>query len=458
MKKIITIVLLGLSLQSFAQCWQSISAGYNHSLAVKDDGTLWAWGDNGTGKLGDNTTVDKNIPTQIGTDTNWLKVCANFGSSYAIKADGTLWAWGVNSQGQLGLGTSSFSIHVPTQVGNDTDWQNISSTDQHCIALKTNGTLWSWGYNNRGQLGDNTTVNKNTPIQIGVDINWQTISTGNSNSFAIKSDGTLWAWGWNANGFLGDGTNIQRNVPVQVGTATNWQKVDGGYFHSTGIKTDGTLWAWGTNTSGQFGIVTSPLISYIPVQVGTDNDWLNVSASWNSTFAIKTNHTLWSTGRNNEGQLGNGTSSTTETLVFTQVGTFSDSDEIATTSFHVLEKNEDGFIRATGKNDSGQLGDGTNVDKNTLTYISCYPTVLSVENFTVNEVRIYSNPVNDVVNLSFDQAMTSVAVYNLLGQEVITKWVKANETSIDVSALPSGTYLIKVAVNDTVKTVKVVKQ
>jgi alpha-tubulin suppressor-like RCC1 family protein len=461
MKRTITILVLFITLQISAQCWQTISAGYSHSLAVKEDGTLWAWGSNGVGNLGDNTTVDKNTPIQIGTDANWLKVCANFSSSYAIKADGTLWAWGVNSQGQLGLGTSTFSYHVPTQVGTDTNWQSISSSDDYCLAIKTDGTLWSWGRNNFGQLGDNTTVNKNIPTQIGTDTNWQSVSAGHSYGLAIKSNGTLWAWGNNGNGRLGDGTTTNRTVPTQIGTDANWQKVDGGYSHSLGIKTDGTLWAWGTNTSGEFGIITSPLISYVPIQIGTDTNWQDVSASQWFSYAIKTNHSLWSTGRNNEGQLGNGTSSTTNTLVFTQVGTFSDSYEIATGFYHVIEKNGDGFIRVTGKNNRGQLGNETNVNINTLTYISCYPSTLSSENFEINELKAYPNPVSDVLHFSMDKEIERISICNLMGQEIFKKETNATNVTIDVSNLTSGTYLAKITSNDankTTKTIKIVKK
>lgn len=173
---------------------------------------------------------------------------------------------------------------------------------------------------------------------------------------------------------------------------------------------------------------------------------------------IKTNHTLWSTGRNDEGQLGNGTSGSTQTLVFTQVGASSDSDEIATGFFHVLEKNQDGFIRATGKNDDGQLGDATNVNKNALTSISCYETVLSAEDFALNELKVYPNPVKDVINFSFHKEITAVSIYNLRGQEVITKSLNSNQASIDITGLSAGTYLVKVTSNNEVKILKVIKE
>lgn len=457
MKKTITFLLLFLSLQISAQCWQSISAGYIHSLAVKDDGTLWAWGSNGDGRLGDNTTISKIVPTQIGTANNWSKVCASFSASYAIKTDGTLWSWGWNGNGELGLGTSTSTFLVPTQVGTDTNWQSISSKDYFCIALKSNGTLWAWGRNDYGQLGANAGVYQFSPMQVGTDTNWQSISAGYGHSLAIKSNGTLWAWGENANGKLGLGTsNTVYLVPTQVGTATNWLKVDGGFNHTLGIKTDGTLWAWGSNANGQFGKAT-PTASTVPTQVGTDTTWQDVSASQYFSYAIKTNKTLWSAGRNEEGQLGNGTSSTTNVFVFTQVGSFSDSEKIATGYYHVLNTNQDGFIRVTGRNSSGQLGDGTTTQKTSLTNISCYTSVLSTDDFAINLLKVYPNPVNDILNFSFDKEIKAISIYNLLGQEVITKSVNKNETSIDVTGLSAGTYLVKITSDNEVKTMKVVK-
>ena len=456
MRKTITFLLLFLSLQISAQCWQSIAVGYEHSLAVKNDGTLWAWGNNWVGQLGDGTITDKTIPTQIGTANNWLKVSAGFYASYAIKTDGTLWAWGQNAYGQLGLGTSTYAYSVPTQVGTDTNWQSICSKNYFCLAIKTNGTLWAWGQNGFGQLGDNTTVNKNIPTQIGTDTNWQSVSVWQNHSLAIKSNGTLWAWGQNYSGQLGDNTTVNKIIPTQIGTATNWYKTACGYNYSLGIKTDGTLWAWGSNTNGQFGIA-SPSSSNVPFQIGTDNDWQDISVGNDFTYGIKTNKTLWSTGVNDVGQLGNGTFSAINVLVFTQAGTSSDSEKIVAGHNHVLNTNQDGFIRVTGKNNKGQLGDGTTTQRNSLTTISCYPSTLFTENFTINEIKVHPNPVKDILNISLDNEITTVSIYNLLGQEIITKSVNKNETSIDVTGLSAGTYLVKVTSDNAVKTLKVLK-
>lgn len=455
MKRTITLLLLLLSFQTFAQCWQSISAGEYHSLAVKDDGTLWAWGKNTLYQLGDGTDVTKNIPTQIGTANNWVKVHAGYSSSYGIKADGTLWVWGSNAGEKLGTGNSNYVIATPTQLGSDTNWLSVSDGWNHTIAIKTDGTLWAWGKNEYGQLGDNTTVNKPTPTQIGTATNWQTIATGINHSLAIKTDGTLWFWGSRFNIY---GTSTQNNIPSQIGTDTNWLKLAGGQHHCAAIKTNGTLWTWGENSTGQLGDGTT-IYRTTPIQVGTATDWLDVSAGTRYTIATKNNLSFWSWGYNYGGQLGLGTSgNTSDVYIPTQVGTSLDSNKISAGGYHVLVKNSDGFIRGTGSNVVGQIGDGTFVQKNTFTYISCYPSTLSNEDLAIKEFKVYPNPVKDILNISFDKEIATVSICNLLGQEVLSKSVNSNETSVDVAYLSAGTYLIKITADSEVKTLKVIKE
>ncbi|MEZ0006325.1 alpha-tubulin suppressor-like RCC1 family protein [Flavobacterium sp. 28YEA47A] len=458
MKKTITLFFIFLSLQNYAQCWQTVSSGSDHTLALKTDGTLWAWGDNGSGELGDGTTVDKNMPVQIGTANDWQKISAGHNFSLAIKTDGTLWAWGFNSWGQLGNGANTRQIS-PVKIGTATDWQSISAsrgtTGGHCIALKTNGTLWAWGRNSLGQLGDNTLVDKNQPIQIGVDTDWRLIATGGNHSLAIKTTGALWAWGWNGTHQLGDGTNINKLVPTQVGTATNWQSINGAYTHNLGIKTDGTLWTWGFGPEGKLGLGTVS-IAEVPTQVGSSNDWAKAIAGINHSVALKSNGTLWSWGKNESGELGFGTNSTTNIVVPTQVSTNADKTLISAGESFTQIMNSDGFLYATGLNTVGQLGDGTNANKNTLTPIVC--TALAVNEFKSMQVKAYPNPVRELLHLSYEQEITMVSIYNLLGQEVYNKSVQADEATLDLSALSPGTYLVKVTSADNAQTLKIVKQ
>jgi alpha-tubulin suppressor-like RCC1 family protein len=284
-----------------ATTWTSVSAMDNHTVALQSNGSLWRWGGYPTGELGDGTPNLSNVPTQLGSDTDWTFVAAGYAFTHALKSDGTLWAWGNNEQGQLGDSTTT-QRNVPTQIGSATNWISVAPGDDHVLALKSDGTIWSWGNNETGKLGDGTTNNRSAPVQIGAASNWTSISAGSLHSLARKSDGTIWAWGDNAQGTIGDASTTQRNVPTQVGIITTWAYIaagrgPNGEGHSLGIRTDGTLWAWGDNTYGQLGDNTHT-DRLVPTQIGSATDWsfANLRGGELSTIARKTDGTLWGWG------------------------------------------------------------------------------------------------------------------------------------------------------------------
>jgi alpha-tubulin suppressor-like RCC1 family protein len=187
-------------------------------FAIKTDGTLWVWGDNTSGIHGDGTTTNKSTPTQLGTLNNWKSISVST-HILAIKTDGTLWSWGMNSYGELGNGNNNNtnpSNYIPAQIGTATNWKLVSAGRQHSLAIKTDGTLWVWGLNDYGQLGDGTNINKSSPIQIGTSNNWKQVTAGNWFSTAIKNDGTLFSCGRNDYGQLGDGTTVNKNNLTQI--------------------------------------------------------------------------------------------------------------------------------------------------------------------------------------------------------------------------------------------------
>ena len=267
-----------------------------------------------------------------------IRLSAGVLHTVAIKTDGSLWAWGDNQGGQLGDGTGggdwwedSNNRHIPTRIGTGFEWVSVSSGQFRTVAIRTDGSLWAWGWNHHGLLGDGTTTSRNIPIRIGTATNWESVSAGLSHTAAIKTDGSLWAWGDNRDGQLGDGTittlddngniveNNNRNIPVQVGTATNWASVSAGQIHTVAIRTDGSLWAWGGNQNGQLGDGTGGSglwvwdesshrhNRHIPTRIGTGFEWISVSAGSGHTVAIRTDGSLWAWGGNESGQLGDGT-------------------------------------------------------------------------------------------------------------------------------------------------------
>ena len=227
--------------------WALISAGNSHSIALKSDGTLWGWGENLFGQLGDGTTSsNRTTPTQEATGaTNWTAISGGGSHSMALKSDGTLWAWGKNQFGQVGDGTTSSNRSTPTQEATGaTNWTAISAGHEFTVALKSDGTLWAWGNSSYGQLGDGTILPnlthtyRSTPTQEATGAtNWALISAGGKHSMALKSDGTLWGWGRNSGGQLGDGTTTDISTPTQEATgATNWTAIAAGWYFTVAIK------------------------------------------------------------------------------------------------------------------------------------------------------------------------------------------------------------------------------
>jgi alpha-tubulin suppressor-like RCC1 family protein len=252
---------------------------------VFSQGQLWGWASNTDGNLGDNTTTYYSSPVQtIAGGTNWKKVSGGYRSSTAIKTDGTLWGWGFNGEGTLGTNnTTSYSSPVQT-VSAGTNWKQVSCGGSHTGAIKTDGTLWMWGAHYDGELGNNATAGfpnaRSSPVQtVSGGTNWKQVSCGNIYTGAIKTDGTLWMWGDGAGGKLGNNLAFDRSSPVQtVAAGTNWKQVSCGYDTTGAIKTDGTLWMWGVGTSGELGDNTRVSKSS-PVQtIAAGTNWKDVNA------------------------------------------------------------------------------------------------------------------------------------------------------------------------------------
>jgi alpha-tubulin suppressor-like RCC1 family protein len=248
----------------------AIAARSDFSLALRSDGTVWAWGRNSIGELGDGTTIDRPTPVQVLNLSGITAISAGEGHGLALKSDGTVWAWGLNLAGQLGDGTAPMDHRTPVQVSNLSGITAINSGDDHSLALKNDGTVWAWGYNEYGQLGDGTAHNSRpTPVQVLQNLSGVTaVAGGGSHSLALKFDGTVWAWGYNFQGELGDGSaDIFRPTPMQVPNLSGVKAIVGGSGHSLALRTDGTIQAWGWNIAGQLGDGTWDNERHTPVQV-----------------------------------------------------------------------------------------------------------------------------------------------------------------------------------------------
>jgi alpha-tubulin suppressor-like RCC1 family protein len=334
-------------------------------MAVSTNGTLWGWGLNSQGQIGDGTVTNRSSPVQIGTLNNWSSVDCNQNHSIAVKNDGTLWSWGENSSGRLGLNVGSTTRSSPVQVGTLGNWSKIVTGTAHNLSIKTDGTLWSWGSNSIGQLGDGTSITRSSPVQIGTRNDWNLIGAGITHSLAIRNDGTLWAWGQHSYGQLGLNLVVDfsttRSSPVQVGTRNDWYRVAAGSVHSLAIRTDGTLWSWGRNQYGQLGDGTT-LTRSSPVQVGTRNDWSNVfvskdtsSAIYGTSLAIKTDGTMWGWGLNTENQ-GGGVPLNTNRSSPVQVGNLKTWVSASIGINHSIALINDGALASWGTGNNGIMG------------------------------------------------------------------------------------------------------
>ncbi len=401
------------------------SAGYCFSLVLKNDGTVWSWGANGHGECGNGSIADSVALTQVVGLTNVISIAAGTSHSLAVKSDGTVWAWGSNNYGQLGDSTWQTRA-TPVQVSGLNDIVSIAAGYSHSLAVKSDGTVWAWGYNNYGQLGDQTRINRKTPVQVYGELSPLTdvisVAAGYAHSLALKSDGTVWSWGSNNSYQLGDWTGTYRTMPEQIsniggviniaagayhslaidiygniyawgensfGQIGDWstsnrrmpyivlsnaESVDAGDYYSLAVGLDGTVWEWGSNEYGQLGDVTSEL-TIMPVQVSGLTDVIGIAAGYLHSLAVKSDGTVWAWGSDDYGQLGNGI---TTRLTPVQISNLTDIESTAAGAYHSLAVKSDGTVWAWGSNDYGQLGDSTTVAKSTPVQIIGLSDVIGI--------------------------------------------------------------------------------
>ena len=289
--------------------WKQVACG-SITAGVKTDGTLWVWGRNTNGHLGDNTSISRSSPVQtVAGGTNWTQASADLYLSAGVKSDGTLWTWGRNLQGSVG-DNSTIPRSSPVQtVAGGTNWTQVSCGYNTCGCIKSDVTLWTWGRNINGQVGDNTAASKSSPVQtVTRGTTWKQVSCGYNVTAGVKTDGTLWLWGLGTSGQLGDNTIVSKSSPIQtVAGGTNWAQVSCGNSHCAGVKSDGTLWLWGSNIGGRLGDNTI-ISKSSPIQtISGGSTWKQVSCGYTHTACIKSDGTLWAWGSNQNGSCGDNT-------------------------------------------------------------------------------------------------------------------------------------------------------
>ncbi len=340
----------------------AIAAGRWHTLALAADGTVFGWGSSLYGQVG-NGTVNANQLTPVAVLTGAVAIAAGGSHSFVIKADGTLWAWGWNAYGQLGDG-STLQRATPVQVTSLTDVVAVAAGHEHSLALTGDGRVWAWGRNASGQLGDGTTTNRSLPVAIAGLAGATAVSGGSDFSLALVTDGsgegTVWSWGGNASGQLGDGTMLPRALPIRVPGVPAAVEIAAGDGWAAARGTDGRAWTWGGNQDGQLGDgtaathLTAHAVRILPPAAA-------FAAGWAHAVAVARDGLPWAWGSAADGRLGNGTTHCYGGDCGVPASMLDPAAALAASAGagHSLALGADGHVRGTGLNNWGQLGIGS---------------------------------------------------------------------------------------------------
>ncbi len=383
----------------------SVSAGQSFTLFLKNDSTVWACGDNAFGQLGNGTNTSNNVAIQIPSLNNIIAISAGYKHSLFLKNDGTVWACGANTYasilggGMLGDGTQT-NRKVPVQVHGLTNVAAISGGASFSLFLKKDGTVWSCGSNYFGQLGTGgfPLTSVTTPGKINSLSGIRGVSAGFDHSLFLKNDGSVYGAGLNICGEMGDGTTGNKNIPIKIPGISEVVAVDAGSDHFVYLKNDGTVWA---------------------------------------------------SGINGEGELGDGSGFDKHKVIQTGI---SGVNAIAAGDYFSLYAKSDSTVWACGLNTYSQLGDGTFINKllpvqvPNLCPVYFEPVVAAgiEENLSQNDVVIYPNPSNGIINIISERSqIKNIEISNILGEVIFVSQPSANKTSIDLSAQPSGIYAIR---------------
>jgi hypothetical protein len=433
------ILFILFSFKSYAQnCWKKVVQTDLHTIALKNDGTIWSWGRNANGQLGNGKNEDTSNPELMNDESDWIDIDARDFQTVATKEDNSLWIWGAY------IGNIPLKIVDASEVG----WKKIDAGGY--IGLKYDGTIWDWY--DVFDSSDNL-------IQIGKFNFWHDISSGNHSSLAISSNGTLWAWGKNYNGIFGNGneTNYGSPQPIQIGNSNDWKEISAGQQFVLAIKEDNSLWAWGKNTYGQFGNGTT-IDSFVPIKIGNDKDWIDIKVGLYHSLALKSNGEVYSWGDDSSGRLGNGSNPSNKTPK--RIGLFSSWKKINASHSNSVLIDNNGEAWTAGKNNYGQLGNGKFFNGyvsnwHFLIKFNCFGSSLGIHKNHIEEQIIYPNPTFEKIFFSNYETIEKIEIYNSLGQ---LKEKFPNSKNINISKYHKGLYLVKIKYgNGTTITKKIIK-
>ncbi len=459
-KHVALICLMSAAIDNTATA-QKIIGGVYQSFFICADSSLWAWGKNDLGQVGIGTdSRGQLIPAKTHVLNKVFSVKGGQDHVLGLNEDGTVWAWGNNAVGSLGNGTTS---HVntlePVRVPGLSGIVSIAAGFGPSFAIQADGTVWAWGYN-AGQHGDGTDSNINTlPHQVPLYYGAKAIETGKGYSFALMPDGTVWASGINVDGYLGNGTFNFSNVPVQVTGLSDIVAISGKKYHAMALKSDGTVWTWGANYAGQLGNGTttnSPVAIQVPGLTGV----VAIAAGNAHSLVLKDDGTIWGWGKNDLNQLADGTDTDRSTPV--RVSQLTNVAQIACGDYHSLALTSDGTAWGWGFNGSGMLGDGTDTLLRAMPVKIpglCPDTPTAINGMAASSIELYPNPVTEILRVdNAESSYSRLSIINILGQVVWQQQLHQGMNTIEVHKIPAGIYMIQLTGKGHNASARIIKQ
>ncbi|PJJ54726.1 RCC1 domain-containing protein [Hymenobacter chitinivorans] len=434
-----------------------------YTMALRADGSLWSWGINRDGQLGYPTTTEISpTPQEVkilaatGPRTVWTQVTAGANTAFALRSDGSLWAWGTN-YGRYGNGnqtspggTSPTAIPHPATAAAGTVWTQVEAGSVHTLASRSDNTLWAWGSNSSGALGDGSGLSQSAPILIPTPTGaapgtrWTQLSCGSSYSMALRSDGTLWGWGENYFGALGVSTNQNSFTPVPItqipapagaAAGTTWTRVVAGNDHTLAMRSDGSLWVWGN--SGSTNLAMQRVA--VPATAPASAQWVDFAAGYIFSGALLSDGTLWTWGSNLDGQLG--LNSTTFQSTPRQEFTRSRWTKVTMGSSFTLALDPQGLVYGSGYNVQGSLGDGTTINRLTFKP-SLAPVLAATAPRLLLAPQPTPNPAHDYLTLPDVAPTATLRLHDTQGR--LMREARPVAGTVDVRGLAPGLYLLTV--------------